>query len=141
MNADQRNLLCYVSIQVVKIMARDLGKRALHRTMGNRAFSKSDIRHLERLCGFIYKVDPKMGELAIKVVAQNSPQAQEQELLRSIRSVLGPDFFDKEYGNKGKNGQTKYEVTVVQEDEGGTSKEIGEVGEGDPKELGEAKEA
>jgi len=113
MTADQTNLLCYLAIQVVKIMARDLGKRALHRTMGNRAFSKSDLRHLQKLCEYIYKVDPKMGELALKVVSQNSPAAQEQELLRSIRSMLGPDFFKK-------NGQSeptpKYEVTVVQED-------------------------
>lgn len=81
--------------------------------MGNRTFSKSDMRHLERLCNFIFKVDPKMGELALKVVQQNSPAAQEQELLRAVRSVLGPEFFKNEKRNQ---PQPKYEVTVVQED-------------------------
>lgn len=116
MTADQTNLLCYLALQVVKIMARDLGKRALHRTMGNRAFSKSDLRHLQKLCEYIYRVDPKMGELALKVVSQNSPAAQEQELLRAVRSVLGKDFFDKEYGAKPRP-KPNYEVTVVQEDD------------------------
>lgn len=97
MTPDQQNLLCYASIQLVKIIARDLGKRALEGTIGGMAFAERDMKHLLKLCVYIHRVDPKMGELAIKVVAKNNPKAQEQELLRSVRASLGEDFFkDKE---------------------------------------------
>ena len=111
MTANETNLLCYAAIQLVKIMARDLGKRALHRTMGNRAFAGKDMQHLQKLCEYIYRVDTKMGELALKVVKQNSPAAQEQELFKAIRSVLGRDPF----GTK-EEPRPDYKVTVTQED-------------------------
>lgn len=142
MTADESNLLCYLAIQVVKIMARDLGKRAMKATFGGRAFASRDTKHLQKLCQYIWKVDQKMGELAIKVVLQNGPKAQEQELLRAVRSTLGPDFFDRKYEHTGTVAKdAHYEAVVTQEDESGKGEEERET-RGEPAgELGEATEA
>lgn len=96
MTPDQQNLLCYASLQLVKIIARDLGTRILEGTIGGSAFVDRDMKQLLRLCGYIHRVDPKMAELAFKVMAENSPKAQEQELLRTARASLGEDFFKKQ---------------------------------------------
>lgn len=119
MTADETNLLTYMALMVVKIMARDLGKRAMDRTMGAMAYGGVDTKHLERLCLYIYKVDQKMGELALKVVAQNEPKAQEQEILKACRAVLGKDFWTERYGEEpSSRSSSKRSVEVEQvEDE------------------------
>jgi hypothetical protein len=112
MTPDQQNLLCYAAIQLVKVMARDLGRRAMKATLSRRAFASRDMRHLQKLCEYIFKVDRGMGELALKVVAENGPRAQERELLRAVRSTLGPEFFDKRYSAK----DEPMKVTIIQEE-------------------------
>lgn len=87
MTANESNLLGYMALMVVKILARDLGKRAMEGTMGAMANADVDIRHLERLCTFIHRYDPKLGETALKIVARNGPRAQEQEILKSARAA------------------------------------------------------
>ena len=115
MTPDETNLLTYMALMVVKIMARDLGKRAMNRTMGSRAFARVDTKHLQRLCLFILKVDPKMGELALKVVRENGPRAQEQEILKACRAVLGEGFWTKHYGDQpSSKSSSKRSVEVEQ---------------------------
>jgi len=119
MTADETNLLTYMALMVVKIMARDLGTRAMKRTMGAIAYADRDTKHLQRLCLYIYKVDRKMGELALKVVAQNGPKAQEKEILKACRAALGEDFWTKHYG-EGRSSKSSpkrsVEVQQIEED-------------------------